>query len=163
MTDSKPDEKEKQPETQEKKGRSWLFWTLVGLGALVGVFLVVLIGALLIALLANPDDAANWVGIIRDLFIIVLAMEGMMMGIAMIVLVIQVASLINLLQNEVQPIVDNANDTVSTVKGTTQFVSQNLIEPVVKFSAVAAGVGAVLREMIGIRKSLASNGGQKKE
>ena len=53
--------------------------------------------------LRRPDDAANWVGIIRDIFIIVLAMEGMLMGIVLIVLVIQLAALINLLQNGFSP------------------------------------------------------------
>ncbi len=68
------------------------------------------------ALLADPDDAANWVGMIRDVFIIVLAMEGMLMGIALIVLILQLAALVNVLQNEIKPIVDNANETVTTVR-----------------------------------------------
>ncbi len=138
----------------EKKERGWYFWPLVGLAALLGVFVVGLVVALLVALLANPDDAANWVGIIRDLFIIVLAMEGMLMGLALIVLVLQVAALVNLLQNEIQPIVDNANETVSTVRGTAQFMSQNVVEPVVKYSALAAGIGGLLREAFGLRRTL---------
>jgi len=89
-----------EPET-DKKGRDWYFWPLVGLAALLGVFVVGLVVALLVALLANPDDAANCVGIIRCPVIIVLAMEGMLMGLALIVLVLQVAALENLLQNEI--------------------------------------------------------------
>ena len=144
-----------EPDT-DKKGRDWYFWTLLGLAALLGVFVIGLVVALLVALLANPDDAANWVGIIRDIFIIVLAMEGMLMGIALIVLVVQLAALINLLQNEVQPIVDNATETVTTVRGTAQFMSQNLVEPVIKASAMAAGVGGLVREVIGLRRALRS-------
>lgn len=150
-----------QPTTQEqaheqgsKNGRAWYFWPVVGLAALVVVFVVGLVGALAAALVADPDDAANWVGIIRDIFIIVLAMEGMLMGIALIVLVMQLAALVNVLQNEIKPIVDNANETVTTVRGTTQFVSQNVVEPVIKFSALTAGVGAALREVLGIRRAL---------
>jgi ABC-type sugar transport system permease subunit len=141
-------------ETEAQNGRAWYFWPVVGLVALVGVFVAALVGALLIALLADPDDAANWVGIIRDIFIIVLAMEGMIMGLALIVLVIQLAALINLLQNEIQPIVDNTNETVTTVRGTAQFMSQNVVEPVIKFSALAAGIGGILREALGIRRTL---------
>lgn len=149
------------PETEEQKGgRKWYFWPVVGLGVIVGLFLLALILAIAIAIFADADDAANWVGIIRDLFIIVLAMEGMLIGIAFIVLIMQLAALINLLQNEIQPIVDNASETVSTVRGTAQFMSKNVVEPVVKFSALTAGVGAVLREMIGIRQSL-KNGSKK--
>jgi hypothetical protein len=157
-----------QPTAQEstrKKGRAWYFWPVVGLGALVAVFVIGLVSALLIAVFANPTDAANWIGIIRDLFIIVLAMEGMMMGLALIVLVLQLAALVNLLQNEIKPVVDNANQTVTTVRGTAQFMSQNVVEPVIKFGALAAGIGGVARELFRLRRSVrrASQGGKTSE
>jgi len=155
-----PTIQEQTPEAESKKGRAWYFWPLVGLVALVAVFVLGLVIALVVALVTDPDDAANWVGLIRDVFIIVLAMEGMLMGIALIVLILQLAALVNVLQNEIKPIVDNANETVTTVRGTTQFVSQNVVEPVIKFGALTAGVGAVLREALGIRRALqrSSNG-----
>ncbi|RPI98833.1 MAG: hypothetical protein EHM39_07505 [Chloroflexi bacterium] len=143
-----------QESEQKEGGRAWYFWALVGIGAVVAVFIIGLVVALAVALLADPDDAATWVGIIRDMFIIVLAMEGMLMGFALIVLVIQVAALVNLLQNEIKPIVDNANETVTTVRGTAQFMSQNVVEPVVKFTALTAGIAAVVREALGIRRAL---------
>jgi hypothetical protein len=149
-----PTSQELAHEAEPKKGRAWYFWPVVGLAALVVVFIVGLVAALVVALVADPGDAANWVGIIRDVFIIVLAMEGMLMGIALIVLILQLAALVNVLQNEIKPIVDNANETVTTVRGTTQFVSQNVVEPVIKFGALTAGVGAVLREVLGIRRAL---------
>jgi hypothetical protein len=154
----KPDKQapnDSQEESQEENGgRSVMFWVILGIGAVVVIFLAALIVALVAALLGDPGDVANWVGIVRDLFIILLAMEGMVMGIALIVLVIQLAALLNILQNEVQPIVDNANETVTTVKGTAQFMSQNLVEPVIKTSAFVAGIGGLVREVIGIRRSL---------
>jgi hypothetical protein len=149
-----PTSQEQAHEEESKKERAWYFWPVVGLVALVAVFVVGLVGALVVALVTDPDDAANWVGIIRDVFIIVLAMEGMLMGIALIVLILQLAALVNVLQNEIKPIVDNANETVTTVRGTTQFVSQNVVAPVIKFGALTAGVGAVLREVLGIRRAL---------
>jgi hypothetical protein len=151
-----PQDQSTAQESVPKKGRAWYFWPLVGLGVLVGVFVVGLVGALLIAVFANPTDAANWVGIIRDLFIIVLAMEGMLTGMALIVLILQLAALVNLLQNEIKPIVDNANETVTTVRGTAQFMSQNVVEPVIKFGALAAGIGGVARELFRLRQSVRS-------
>jgi len=145
---------------EEQGGRKWYFWVLVGLGVLVGVFVIGLIAAIAIALLADPQDAANWVGLIRDIFIIVLALEGILVGVALIVLVIQLAALVNLLQNEVTPIVDNASETISTVRGTAQFMSQNVVQPVVRVAAVTTGVGALLRELIGIRRSVRSKNGK---
>lgn len=139
---------------EEKGGRSLVFWLIAGIGAVVALFVIALIVAIAAALLGDPGDVANWVGILRDLFIILLAMEGIVMGMALIVLVVQLAALLNILQNEVQPIVDNANETVTTVRGTAQFMSQNLVEPVIKTTAFLAGVGGVVREVLGIRKSL---------
>ena len=141
-------------EAEQRGGRTWYFWALVGLGVLVGVFLIALIVAILIALLADPQDAANWLGLIRDVFIIVLALEGMLMGVALIVLVIQLAALVNLLQNEITPIVDNASETVTTVRGTAQFMSQNLVQPTVRLLAVTTTVGALLRELFGVRRAV---------
>ncbi len=155
-----PQDTSPEPESESGGGRAWYFWPVVGLVVIVGVFVIALVAALLIALLADSNDAANWIGIIRDLFIIILAMEGMLMGIALIVLVLQLAALVNLLQNEIQPIVDNASETVSTVRGTAQFMSQNVVEPVVKAGALAAGIGGVLREALGIRRALRQAGKQ---
>jgi len=166
MTDkdnNSPAQSTPEQDNEEKKGRKWYFWPMIGLIAMVAVFLVGLIAAVLVALLADPDDAATWVGIIRDIFIIFLAMEGMLMGIALIALVLQLAALVNLLQNEITPIVDNLTKTTSTVRGTTEFMSQNVVEPVIKFSALAAGVSGLIREAIGIRQSLRSGNGQKPE
>ena len=96
--------------------------------ALVAVFVLGLVIALVVALVTDPDDAANWVGLIRDVFIIVLAMEGMLMGIALIVLILQLAALVNVLQNEIKPIVDNANETVTKGARHDAFVSQNVVD-----------------------------------
>jgi hypothetical protein len=163
MTDEPTAAPDSPAEAEEKKGRAWYFWPLVGLGAFVGVFIVGLVLALAVALAADPDDAATWVGIIRDMFIIVLAMEGMLVGLALIVLVIQIAALVNLLQNEIKPIVDKTNETATTVRGTAQFMSQNVIEPVVKFGALTAGIGGLVREMLGIRHALQTAGKNGKE
>jgi amino acid permease len=168
-TPPQPNEQAEKDSSEEKGGRSLVFWLIAGIGAVVALFVIALIVAIAAALLGDPGDVANWVGILRDLFIILLAMEGIVMGIALIVLVIQLAALLNILQNEVRPIVDNANETVTTVKGTAQFMSQNLVEPVIKMSAFLAGVGGLLREVMGIRSSLknagkaAAESGDKKE
>lgn len=141
-------------DSQDSEGRSWYFWPLVGLGIMVAVLIIGLLVALILAVVIGSSDVANVVQIVRDLFIIVLAMEGMFMMIAVIVLILQIASLVNLLQNEIKPIVDNANETVTTVRGTAQFMSQNVVEPVIKFSALTAGIGGVLREALGLRRTL---------
>lgn len=77
---------------------------------------------------------------IRDIFIIFMAFESLVIGAALVILVIQVASLINLLQNEVKPILDATNETVNTLRGTTTFLSENLVQPVIKLNSYLAGL-----------------------
>ena len=102
-------------------------------GALV---LVGLITLAVIGLLQNSGTTAR----IRDIFIIFMAFESLIIGAALVILVIQVASLINLLQNEVRPILKSTSETVDTLRGTTAFLSENMVEPVIKLNSYLAGL-----------------------
>ena len=82
---------------------------------------------------------ANTTAVIRDVFIIFMALESLVIGMVLIVLVFQLARLTNLLQNEIKPILDSTNETVSTLRGTTKFLSDNLAEPVIKLNEYLAG------------------------
>jgi hypothetical protein len=110
-------------------------WIVAGI---IIAAIVVLSGIILavIALTRNPAAATN----IRDIFIIFMAFESLIIGTALVVLVIQIASLINLLQNEVKPILQSTSDTVNTLRGTTEFLSENLVEPVIKLNSYLAGL-----------------------
>lgn len=106
-----------------------------------GIFLAVLfilagIVVAVIALTEHPAVATN----VRDIFIIFMAFESLIIGAALVVLVIQIASLINLLQNEVKPILQSTSETVNTLRGTTEFLSENLVEPVIKLNSYLAGL-----------------------
>jgi hypothetical protein len=114
-----------------RRQRLMLLWIV--LGGLVVVALVVLA---IIGLMQSGEQTAK----IRDIFIIFMAFESLVIGAALIILVIQVASLINLLQNEVKPILDATNETVNTLRGTTTFLSENLVEPVIKLNSYLAGL-----------------------
>lgn len=89
----------------------------------------------------------------RDIAIIVLALESIIIGILLAVLVIQVMKLVRMLREEVMPILRSTQDTVSTVRGTADFVSDHLVQPVVKASSFAAGarqaVSAIFRRSNG--------------
>jgi len=118
------------------------------IGVIIGaVILVILLGVAIYFLLqpATPTDK------IRDVFIIVVALESLIIGVALIVLVVQLASLINLLQNEVRPILKATNDTVNNLRGTAEFLGENVVEPVVKLNSYLAGLTRML-ELMGIKK-----------
>lgn len=121
-------------------------WILAGI--IAGVILVLAVLALAVyGLLQNPGTTAN----IRDIFIIFMAFESLIIGVALVILVIQIASLINLLQNEVKPILAATNETVNTLRGTTEFLSENLVEPVIKLNSTVAGLRRIL-EILGLLK-----------
>jgi hypothetical protein len=88
---------------------------------------------------------------IRDVFIIVVALESLVIGVALIVLVMQLASLINLLQNEVRPILQATSETVNTLRGTAEFLGENVVEPVIKLNGYLAGLTRML-ELMGLKK-----------
>jgi amino acid permease len=69
-----------------------------------------------------------------------MALESLVVGTALVVLIIQLATLINLLQNEVRPILKSTNETVNTLRGTSEFLSENLVEPVIKLNSYLAGL-----------------------
>lgn len=120
----------------------------------IAVVIVVLIAASLIAsiiYLMLPGTPAENVSRLRDVFIIVVALESLVIGVALIVLVVQLASLINLLQNEVRPILHATNETVNTLRGTAEFLGENVVEPVIKLNGYLAGLTRML-ELIGINK-----------
>jgi len=88
---------------------------------------------------------------IRDVFIIVVSLESLVIGVALIVLIVQVATLINLLQNEVRPILHATNETVNTLRGTAEFLGESVVEPVIKLNGYLAGISRVI-ELMGVRK-----------
>ena len=79
------------------------------------------------------------------------SLESLVVGVALIILLIQMASLINLLQNEVRPILDATSETVNTLRGTAEFLGESVVEPVIKLNSYLASMRRVL-ELMGIKQ-----------
>lgn len=128
------------------------------IAAIVAVVLFVIVAVIVVvALLLSQGDVsstASVIQIIRDVFLIFLSLQGVMIILALTILIAQVARLINLLQNEVQPILKNTQETVKTASGTVRFVSENVTSPMVKIGGFLAGAGVVLSNLGGIRRAL---------
>lgn len=126
----KPEEEEAERSALSK--RRWMaIWIIIAaLIVLAGIVVAI------IALSEHPNVATN----VRDIFIIFMAFESLIIGAALVILVIQIAGLINLLQNEVKPILQSTSETVNTLRGTTEFLSENLVEPVIKLNSYLAGL-----------------------
>jgi hypothetical protein len=113
-----------------------------------GIALILALLSVAIYFLLQPTTPTDQ---IRDVFIIVVALESLIIGVALIVLIVQLASLINLLQNEVRPILLATNETVNTLRGTVEFLGEEVVEPVMKLSGYLAGLNRML-ELMGIKK-----------
>jgi hypothetical protein len=100
--------------------------------------LLLLAGAIWAAifLVDNPSTAQT----VRDVFIIFMAVETMVIGVALVILIVQLAVLTNLLKHEIKPILEATQETVNTVRGTSIFLSENLVEPVMKLNSYVAGL-----------------------
>jgi NADH:ubiquinone oxidoreductase subunit K len=105
---------------------------------MIVIGVVVVIAAIIFALVFLYNQGAETTGQVRDIFIIFMAFESLIIGAALIILIVQLALLTNLLQNEIKPIIDSTNETVNTVRGTATFLSDNLAEPVIKLNEYLA-------------------------
>lgn len=82
---------------------------------------------------------------IRDISIIVLAIQTIIVQVILVLLLLEIRSLSKMLRENIYPILQSADETVRTVRGTSVFVSDNVVSPVVKVSSFAAGVSEALR------------------
>lgn len=114
-------------------------------GSQRGVIIAAVVAVILLAILiflavllvkADPETTSQ----IRDIFIIFMALESLVIGAALVILIVQVAILTNLLQSEIKPILDSTNDTVNTLRGTVSFLSDNAVQPVIRANSYVAGV-----------------------
>lgn len=129
----------------EKKQRAIATWGIVGVVAILALL------ATAIVFLLRPQTSGEFVGKLRDVFIIVMALESLLIGAALVVLIVQVASLVNLLQNEVRPILTATTETVNNLRGTAEFLGENVIEPVIKLNGYLAGLQRMI-ELMGIKR-----------
>jgi NADH:ubiquinone oxidoreductase subunit K len=115
------------------------------------LLLLILIAGVVLSVISLSGMPESQTGKIRDIFIIFMAVEFLIIGVALVVMIIQLAALINLLQNEVKPILNSTNETVSNLKGTAKFLSDNMVEPVIKLNEYLAGFKKLI-DMINIFK-----------
>ncbi len=126
----------------------------VAIGVIVALIILAgLIAAVVYLAISPPQVAATT----RDIFIIFMALESFVIGVALIILITQLAVLTNLLRHEIRPILEATNETVNTVRGTTMFVSENLSEPIIKLNSYVAALEKVvtaLSSLFSLRRKL---------
>ncbi len=94
-------------------------------------------------------DIAAFIRGFRDIAIILLAVETIVIGAILVVLIWEVRNLVKMLQNDIKPILQSADETTRTVRGTATFVSDNFVTPLVRVSSFTSGVLEALRIIAG--------------
>ena len=132
------------PETAEPAPESKTKYFIIG-----GIVILVVVALVVLATiyLANPANSQTTEQI-RDIVIIFMALVSLVIGVPLVILIIQLSTMINLLQNEIRPIINSTSETVNTLKGTAQFVSENLSEPVIKINQLMA----MIKQLFSLRK-----------
>ena len=107
--------------------------------ALIALLFVIIIAGSIVLAFQSPQS----VGAVRDIFIILMALMLVVIGVAMVILILQISNLINILKNDIKPMLDSGTDTINTLKGTVRFLSTNLTEPVIKLNESLASLKRV--------------------
>jgi hypothetical protein len=88
---------------------------------------------------------------VRDVAIVVLAIESIIVGILLAILTIQVSRLVRMLRQEIRPMLDATQETVGTVRGTATFLSEHLVSPVVNIAGTISGLRQAAKTLAGFR------------
>ena len=140
---------------REHRQRRLILWGVIGASVLIIVllFLATWWGV-------QPQNQAYTRGL-RDVALIFLAFLSIVIGALMVALLYQVTMLTLLMRDEVKPMLESIQDTMNTVRGTTAFMSDNIVEPTIKAASALAGVRRIFESLAGIRSSV--NPKQRKE
>jgi hypothetical protein len=98
--------------------------TLIGIGIAIIVVLILLGFAGMIA--------AGVIDEVRDIVIILLATESLVIGGVTLFLLYQMIMLLTLLRDELIPLIQSAQETVNSARGTTVYVSRKIVVPSAK-------------------------------
>jgi hypothetical protein len=110
---------------------------LIGIGIAVIAVLILLGFAAMIA--------AGVIDEVRDILIILLATESLVIGGVTLFLLYQMIMLVTLLREDLIPLIQSAQETVNSARGTTVYVSRKIIVPSAKAATTVARLQAMAR------------------
>lgn len=140
------------PATTPPSASRWTFvrivtYAVIGLiVAIVALFAIALVFAFI-----NAEGAASFFRFIRDVFMSVMCLQSILIIGCVGLLIVQIARFVNLLLAEAKPIAADARETLRTVKTTSQFVSEQTVEPIVAAKSWAAGLGTLMSVFFSVR------------
>jgi hypothetical protein len=121
-------------------------------GAKVGIVIGIIAGVVILTLilgfmLGNPATTET----LRDVAIIVLALQSQIILILLAILIYQLVVLIRMLRDDVKPMIESTQETLNTVRGTTTFVSDRVAKPAIAASSYLRGIGRSIAVLFALR------------
>jgi hypothetical protein len=126
-------------------------WLIVGGIVLAVLVLGILVGGTYWALQPQNEGPLRD---LRDWAIVLVASMSCITGLVLVGLLVEIGLLTKLLRDEVKPMLESINETMNTVRGTTAFMSNNVVEPTIKVASTLSGVWRTLETLAGIRSSV---------
>ena len=117
---------------------------------IVSIAVVVIVALLVVAgvfLYARPQDTT----FLRDIAIIVLAFETLVVIFFLGVVTVLLIYVILTLEREIKPVLNATGETVYTVRGTTTFVSDTVVSPIMQVASIVGAVKGAARAIAGLR------------
>ncbi len=111
--------------------------TLIGIAIAIIVVVIILGFAGMIA--------AGVIDEVRDIVIILLATESLIIGGVTLFLLYQIIMLVTLIHEELIPLIQSAQDTVNSARGTTVYVSRKIVVPSVRAATTMARLQTMAR------------------
>lgn len=115
--------------------------------ALAFIIVCLLIGWFLFS---NPEATA----VLRDIFIIFLGIGVFFIILLLIILVviiaylvIKVSDLTQLLDREIRPMLAKMQESINTVRGTTTFLSDHAVQPVISTVSTVSAIRVIIRSL----------------
>jgi hypothetical protein len=109
------------------------------LGVLGGLVLLILIIVLLII-------APEWLRVaLRDIAIIFMVLIDLLFLLLGVALVTGMLVVVFLIKDKVIPLLEQLNGTVGQVRGTTEFVSEEVVQPIIKAAGTVSRVRTMAR------------------
>ena len=120
--------------------------TMILIGVIVAVVLIAIIAGFVLMIQAGTT------GTVRDVVIILMALESLLVGGLLLVLIYQITALMKMLREEIKPLIESAQDTVRSARGTTTFVGKKIVSPAITVAGSVAGVGRIVAVLIKRKK-----------
>ena len=115
------------------------------LGAVLALIVLLLP---IVLVFTSPTSSTSWLVNVRDMSIIYASLFMCVGAILFIVMTTLIAFIAFMIRDHVVPALEKADDTLQTVKGTTTFVSESVVAPIIKVAGAAAGARAMVQTLM---------------